>query len=99
MALITDDSPDQGKKKQSKKRDQYREDFDWLMSTERGRRLMWSWLGECGIFQTSVRGGTDGNAVYFNEGMRNIGLMRMGDINSICPNNYVKMLKEAGDGS
>lgn len=95
--IVNDDSPNQGKKKQRKAEEQYREDFQRLMSTDWGRRLMWSWLSDCHVFRTSVAAGGDPNMVYFNEGARNIGLQRLSDINLICPSDYLKMLKEAQD--
>lgn len=89
----TGDNPELKQKKTSA-RDQYIEDFKWLMSTERGRRLMWVWLGETNLYATSVKGNS-ATLTYFNEGMRSIGLNRMADIHTICPEEYLQMVKEA----
>lgn len=72
--------------------DRYDDDFEWLMQSPRGRRLMWAWLSECGVYTTSFTGNS---TTFFNEGRREIGLKRMADIHRVCPNEYVRMINEA----
>ena len=67
-------------------------DFTGIMSTESGRRFVWRMLTACHIYESSFTGN---NTTFFNEGERNIGLMLMADINSHCPEMYIKMLQEA----
>jgi hypothetical protein len=57
------------------------DDIRWLMSSKRGRRLMWRLLGDARLYQQSF----DGNANWsiFNEGKRSIALKLMAQIHSI----------------
>jgi hypothetical protein len=57
------------------------EDIRWLMSSKRGRRLMWRLLGDARLYQQSF----DGNANWsiFNEGKRSIALKLMAQIHTI----------------
>lgn len=71
---------------------QYDADFKWLMDHPQGRRLMWSWLEEAGVYQTSFTGNSH---TFFNEGRRQVGLYRMADIHRLAPAAYLKMLNEA----
>jgi hypothetical protein len=70
-------------------------DFKWLMSNKRGRRIIWRLLEKTGVFRTSFTGD---NATFFNEGQRNIGLMLISDIHEYCPEMYLTMLKERANG-
>jgi hypothetical protein len=68
------------------------EDFKWLMSSPRGRRLM-KWLLELtGVYRTSFN--NSGSITAFNEGQRNIGLALMAQLNDHCLDRYVEMLNE-----
>jgi hypothetical protein len=70
-------------------------DFKWLMSNKRGRRIIWRMLEKTGVFRTSFTGDS---ATFFNEGQRNIGLMLISDIHEHCPEMYLTMLKERANG-
>lgn len=48
------------------------DDYRWLLSTERGRRLAWRILGLTGMNRPSFTG--DATTTFFREGERNIGL-------------------------
>lgn len=72
--------------------DQQREDMAWLMGDERGRRLMFSWLEFCGIRRTSMTGNSQ---TFFNEGVRNVGLMLEGNILEHTPEQWLRMTNEA----
>lgn len=63
-----------------------------LLATVPGRRFIWRYLGECGVFRTSWEPSAK---IHFNEGMRNIGLMLLADVNEADPDGYLKMLKES----
>ena len=67
------------------------EDLKWMLSDARGRRLMWKWLGESGLYRSSFTGNSH---TFFNEGMRNFGLQRIAEIHEHAPEAYFKMLKE-----
>ena len=68
------------------------DDFAWLMGDVRGRRFVWRYLSECGVFKTSFTGNS---TTFFNEGARNMGLKLMADINDACPELYQVMVSEA----
>lgn len=70
------------------------EDIKWLMSSPRGRRLVWWLLDITGVYRTSFssqRGGTD-----FNEGGRNTGLKLLAKVQEHCLDKFVEMLREQG---
>jgi hypothetical protein len=79
-------------KKVRNKRVQELEDFIKVMSTVEGRRFMWRLLDHTGFQKSSFTGNS---TTFFNEGMRNIGLIIWSDINEACPDLYIKMLQEA----
>ena len=66
--------------------------FMAVMATAEGRRWIWWLLDRCGVFRTSFTGDT---TTYFNEGIRNVGLMVIADINALCPDHYLTMMTEA----
>lgn len=74
------------------KRNVEKEDFKWLMMDIRGRRFVWRYLEKAGVFRVTFR--ADSNEGDFLEGMRNMGLMLMVDINEICPEKYQLMVNE-----
>jgi hypothetical protein len=89
---MSDDSQPQQDLKKQLAIEQRESDFRWLMSDARGRRFMWSTLGACGLFRTSFNhlpGQTE-----FNEGQRNAGLLLLGRINTLCPEQYGVMAAE-----
>lgn len=68
-------------------------DIRWLMSEERGRRLVWRLLAMTGVYRSSFN--SSGSVMAFNEGQRNIGLKLVADIHEACPEQYTRMRKEA----
>lgn len=69
-----------------------REDIKWLLSTKRGRRLVWrQMLAPCGIYRLSYTGNSD---TYFREGQRSIGLATVARIHETCPDLYHLMQQE-----
>lgn len=69
-------------------------DWKWLMSTARGRRLVWRLLDRTGIYRTSMTGNS---YTFFNEGQRNVGLFIQAVLAEHCPEDYAKMLVEQKD--
>ncbi len=67
------------------------EDFKWLAAHEQGRRFLWRLLSMSGQFRTSMTGNSQ---TFFNEGMRNFGLMMVAEFNEHSLKAYVKMLEE-----
>jgi hypothetical protein len=67
------------------------EDFKWLMSDKRGRRVVWGLLDRAGVFRTSFTGNSE---TFFREGQRNMGLMIITTILEQCPERYHQMVME-----
>jgi len=70
-------------------------DIRWLMSDPRGRRIVWAFLEETGIYRSSFTGNS---TTFFNEGRRDVGLKLLAEINEIAVDQYTLMVKEAHDG-
>jgi hypothetical protein len=71
-------------------------DLKWLMSSERGRRIVWRLLDRAGVFRTSFN--TNALSMSFNEGRRNEGLVTLQMIHAVCPELYPTMIREASNG-
>lgn len=67
------------------------EDFKWLMSEKRGRRIVWGLLEKTGMYRSSFTGNSE---TFFREGARNIGLIYTGLINDHCLERYLSMVRE-----
>lgn len=78
------------REEQKRRRDE--DDFKWLMSDKRGRRVMWRLLAETGLYKTSFTGNSE---TFFREGARNVGLKLMAQIHELTPDAYGLMLKES----
>lgn len=85
-------------------RQEEREDVKWLMRSKQGRRVAWRLLDQAGVFRLSYAGNS--NDTIFREGMRNMGLRLMAQINEACPEQYNLMVQEqknvrtsSGDGN
>lgn len=87
----------EGKRLQRHERTKEVEDFNWIMGDARGRRFVWRLLEKAGVYRSSFTGNS---TTFFNEGMRNIGLMIVAEIHELTPEAYALMLKEnKRDGS
>jgi len=71
-------------------------DVQWLMSSKRGRRIVWRLLDRAGVFRLSFN--TNAMTMAFSEGQRNDGLRLLYLIHTLCPNLYPTMVKEANHG-
>ena len=69
------------------------DDMRWLMGDERGRRLIWHWLGDAGLFRSSYH--ADALTMAFNEGQRNRGLAMQAQVMKHSPEQFIRMLAEA----
>lgn len=67
-------------------------DFTWLMSDARGRRIVWAQLAAAGIYNTSFDPAA--MTMAFNEGRRSEGLRLLARVTSLCPKQYLTMMKE-----
>lgn len=70
------------------------EDIKWLMKGRQGRRIVWRLLEKTGVFRCSFTGNSE---TFFREGMRNVGLMLLAQINEVCPEQYTLMVQEQRD--
>ena len=68
-------------------------DVKWLMSCGQGRRIVWRWLSQAGVFRLSFS--TDALAMAFAEGNRNAGLALLSQVMQLCPNEYSEMVRES----
>lgn len=68
-------------------------DLKWLMSSDRGRRIVWRLLDQAGVFRMSFS--TDALLLAFNEGNRNAGLRMLVHVHTVCPELYPVMVREA----
>lgn len=66
-------------------------DMKFLLNTVQGRRVLWRYLKDCGIYQSSFRTSSE---IYFLEGQRNIGLKILADIQEADAESYIKMMLE-----
>lgn len=76
-------------------RDNELADIKWLMTSKRGRRIIWRQLDAAGIFRTSFS--TNAMAMAFAEGNRNYGLKLLGIIHTVSPELYPVMVREANE--
>jgi hypothetical protein len=68
------------------------DDLKWLMSSKRGRRIMYGNLERAGVYRLSFH--TNALQMAFNEGGRNEGLMQLARLMEHCPEMHALMLKE-----
>jgi hypothetical protein len=67
-------------------------DFKWLMSSKRGRRIVWRLLDLAGVFRSSFN--PTAMVMAFNEGNRNYGNRTLSLVHQYCPELYPQMMKE-----
>lgn len=70
-------------------------DFKWLMSSPRGRRILWRFMTMSRTFQLSFN--TNAMQMAFNEGNRNLGLQLLDEVMELCPEQFPVMQKEQED--
>ena len=69
-----------------------KEDFKWLMSNEKGRRVVWRLLERSGVYRSDFIPST--NESYFRAGDRNAGARLMALVLEHCPEKYPLMVLE-----
>lgn len=67
-------------------------DVRFILSDVQGRRFLYRYLEEAGVFKSSFTGSSE---TFFNEGQRNIGLKLLADITEADVEAFVKMMAEA----
>jgi hypothetical protein len=78
--------------KERRGRDKDLEDLRAILALESGRRFIWRYLGECGVFRSSWEPSAK---IHFNEGRRDIGLRLLDDVMNANPQSYITMMAEA----
>jgi len=68
------------------------DDVKYVLGSQQGRRLLWKYLCEAGVYKTTFTGNS---TTYFNEGRRSLGLQILTDIDEECPELYLLMKQEA----
>ena len=79
------------KKKHFTKQTDFELSLSDLLKTKAGRTVMWHYMESCRVFGSVY---ADGQKIYYNEGMRNVGLQILADIQRILPDSYLQMIKE-----
>lgn len=80
------------KRKDESIRDRELADLKLVMDSLEGRRFVWRLLDKAGVFRTSFTGNS---TTFFNEGMRNMGLVVLADVHEACAEQYIQMMTEA----
>lgn len=73
--------------------DRDRADVKKILDLPEGRRQIWRWLGEAGVFRASFT--PNANQTAFHEGQRDRGLALLTEVNAADPNAFAKMQREA----
>lgn len=77
--------------KEKRQREKDLDDVRNVLTTLPGRRLLWRYLSECGVFRTSWHPSA---LIHFNEGKRDMGLKILADITDADENFLLQMMKE-----
>jgi hypothetical protein len=94
MKAFVKNASDKKQVKEASKRvlnsnEQFGNDLRSILLTDSGKRVFWHYLELCGVYRSSVG---DPTQVFFNEGMRNIGLILLADISRHAPKSYISMI-------
>lgn len=76
--------------------DEQDNDLRWLMSSKRGRKIVWGLLDRAGVFRITFN--TNAMQMAFSEGNRNYGNYLLSSLMDVCPDLYVAMLREQNNG-
>lgn len=82
----------EAKLKEKRGRERELDDVRYVLNSKQGRRFLWRYLAECGVYRSSFNGQFQ---TFFNEGQRNVGLKLLADIQEASPEAYVTMMKES----
>ena len=72
-----------------------KDDIQFVMGSEQGRRVIWSLLGRGQVFGACCN--VDPHITAFNEGQRNLALVLLQRVMAHCPDQYLKMAAEASE--
>ncbi len=71
------------------------DDIQFVMNSEKGRRVVWSMLEKGQVFGACFN--VDPHITAFNEGQRNLALLLLQRVMAHCPDQYLKMAAEASE--
>lgn len=71
------------------------DDIQFVMNSEKGRRVVWSMLEKGQVFGACFN--VDPHITAFNEGQRNLALLLLQRVMAHCPDQYLKMASEASE--
>jgi hypothetical protein len=74
-----------------------RDDFRWLMAHRQGRRIVWRYLSQAGVFHSGFVPGDGGRGTARLTGRREMGLVIWSDVMTHTPELYIKMANEAAE--
>jgi hypothetical protein len=80
------------KQKEESLNDRRLNDIRYVLNDHKGRRFYWNLMRFCRIFETS---NADEHQIFYNEGMRNVGLKLLADLNEAAPEVYNVMVRES----
>lgn len=69
---------------------QEKEDLMFMVSNPQSRRYLYKLLAHCGVYLSSFD--PSGSKVYYNEGMRSVGLHVIAQMEQAVPDSYIKIL-------
>lgn len=72
-----------------------KDDIQFVMGSEQGRRVVWSLLEKGQVFGTCFN--VEPHITAFNEGQRNLALVLFQRVMTHCPDQYLKMAAEASE--
>lgn len=73
------------------------DDLKWMMSSKRGRRIIWRLLEQSGVYRLSFS--QNAMTMAFNEGNRNFGLALLSKLHELSPDSYSTMVQEQKNAS
>lgn len=76
------------------RRERETQDLKRLLDLPEGRRFMRRLMGFCRVFETSMTGNSQ---TFFNEGMRNVGLMVIREIAEASPEALLEVFQQGDD--
>lgn len=82
----------EGRQRAKRAEDQLGNDFVWLASSVRGRRILWWLLSEASVFRSTFH--PTATVMAVREGERNIGLKVLDLLNRNCPDQYQAIVRE-----
>lgn len=94
--VLVKNAADRQQVKRAEKEVRFRErniedDLLWVLSTTQGRRFLWGLLEKASVFRNAMTGNSQ---TFFNLGVQSIGQDLLGQITSVDPDAYVKMMRE-----